>query len=113
MNDGDQIRAVASRVSGTARDLRGHARRTASAQGVDWRGDASGRYRKQLSDTGARLYSLASEIDSLAAALRAYARTVERRQRAAAGVIGDVTDAVVGAASDVAGTVRHAADGLR
>lgn len=113
MNDGDQIRAVASRVSGAASDLRGYARRTASAQGVHWRGDASAQYRKRLSDTGARLNSLAREIDSLAAVLRAYARTVERRQHAAGGLVSDVTQSVVGAAGDVGRAVVNATDVLR
>ena len=45
MDDADQIRGAAARVAGVARDLRSYARRTSSAQGVDWRGDAAAQYR--------------------------------------------------------------------
>ena len=113
MDDADQSRGAAARVAGVARDLRSYARRTSSAQGVDWRGDAAAQYRKMLSDNGSRLYALARDTDSLAAALRAYARTVERRQRAAGSAAGGIADAVVGAAGSIGRTVINAAEELR
>lgn len=113
MDDGDQIRAVAARVAGAARDLRADAQRTASGASVDWRGDAAAQYRRRLSDLGAALYALARDTDALAAALRRYARCVERRQRAAGTLVGNVTDAVSGAAGSAGRAVVGTLEELR
>lgn len=109
MSDGDEIRTAAGQVSSVARDLRRSARQVRSAHGVSWHSDAAGAYRKRLADSASRIETLAREVDDVAASLRRYASSVERRQQALArGAVG-VVDAVVDAGSAVVRTAQELA----
>lgn len=82
MSDAAEIRAVAGRVATVAVSLRSLARRAELGSGVAWRSTGAEAYRSRLREQAGALRSLATQVDTVVADLRRYARSVDQRQSA-------------------------------